>query len=51
MKTFDAVSNDRKCPRCGGHLSGDPSGKGYVRHLEHGPECDNGEVFGVGERD
>ncbi len=38
------------CPRCGARTSGDPSGKGWVDHLEYLGRCrDN--PYGHGERD
>ncbi len=51
MKTSEAEANGWRCPRCGGRLSGDPGEKGYVRHLEHLSGCDDGDVYGLGERD
>ena len=38
------------CPRCGGRVSQDQAGKGWVRHLEYGGECQN-DPYGQGERD
>ena len=50
MKASDARKNNYKCPKCGGKLSQDRKGLGYVRHLHRltdGSKCSHG----WGERD
>jgi hypothetical protein len=49
MRTSD-VTVDGRFPRCGTRVSRDLAGRGFVRHLEHGDDCDD-DVFGLGERD
>ena len=46
MKTTTADDNAHRCPDCDDELTGDPSGKGYVRHKTN-RDCD----YQRGEKD
>lgn len=46
MKTSSAEKCGFHCPKCKDETTGDPSGKGFVRHKSN-PDCD----FERGERD
>jgi len=46
FKTPTAEKNNYRCPACGDELHGDPSGRGFVRHVSN-PSC----LFEKGEKD
>lgn len=46
VKTSTAEKNNYRCPACGDELHGDPSGRGFVRHVSN-PHC----LFEKGKKD